>query len=105
LSDQPSIQDLTKMVMFSGRISEVHMENLKRFPFIFFNGVTKVKLQHDISTVKNTPSVISYDIVLDGENNHPEKRYLALQDAVRSIFWKEMQVKISINGKEVYKSE
>jgi len=93
------------MTLFSGRISEVHMENLKQFPFIFFNGLKEVKLEHDISTTKEAPSIISYDLTLDGENDQPEKRYTALESAVRSIFWKEIIVKISIDGKEVFKSE
>jgi hypothetical protein len=106
LSDQPNLQDLTKLVLFSGRLSEVHIKNLKAFPFYFFNGVTfPVNLEHDISTVKEVPSLISYDLTLDQENDHMEKRYLALESAIRSLFWKEIKLKLSINGKEVYKSE
>ena len=105
MSDQPSIQDLTKLMMFSGRISEVHIENLKSFPFIFFNGTKEAKLEHNISTIKDVPSLITYDLTLDGENNHMEKRYQALLGAVRSIFWKEMQLEVKIDGKEVFKSE
>jgi hypothetical protein len=105
LSDESSLQDLTKLTIFSGRLSSVHVENLKNFPFIFFNGVTKVNLEHDISTKKEVPSLISYDLTLDRENDHLEKRYLALESAVRDLFWKEMQLKLSINGKEVFKSE
>ena len=103
--DNSSIQDLTKLTAFFGRISEVHIKNLQSFPFIFFNGVKEVKLEHDISTVKGGPSLISYDLTLDGENNHPEKRYQALEEAIRSIFWKEVKIKLSINFEEVYKSE
>lgn len=111
MSDKtPSIQDLTKLTAFFGRISEVHIRNLKSFPFIFFNGVSEVKLEHDLSTVKGGISTISYGLSLNKDislisNNCPEKRYTALEDAVRSLFWKEVKVKISINGEEVYKSE
>ena len=105
MSNQPSLKDLTKLVMFSGRLSEVHTENLKAFPFIYFDGVSEAKLEHDISTVKEIPSIISYDLTTTGENFQLEKRYKALENAIRSLFWKEMQLKLSINGKEVYKSE
>jgi len=106
LSDQPSLKDLTKLVMFSGRLSEVHTKNLQAFPFIFFNGVQfPVNLEHDISTIKEVPSLISYDLTLDQENDQLEKRYLALESAIRDLFWKEMKLKLSINGKEVFKSE
>lgn len=105
MSDQPSIQDLTKLTVFSGRLSSVHITNLKNFPFIFFNGVIEANLEHDISTKKEIPSLISYSLILDQENDYVEKRYRALESAVRDLFWKEMQLKISINGKEVFKSE
>lgn len=104
-AESPSLKDLTKLVMFSGRLSQVHVKNLEAFPFIFFNGVKEAKIEHDISTIKDIPSSISYDLTLDGENDFPEMRYRAIEGAVRSLFWKEMKLKLSINGEEVYKSE
>lgn len=105
MNETPSLQDLTKLVMFTGRLSEVHVKNLEAFPFIFFNGVEEAKIEHDISNVKDIPSSISYTLILDGENDFLEKRYKALESAVISLFWKEIRFKISINGSEVYKSE
>lgn len=105
MSDQPSIRDLNKLLFFSDKLSNVHVENLKTFPFIYFNGVTEAKLEHDISVKKELPSTVYYDLTTDQENNFPEKRYSALESAVRSLFWKEVKVKIAINGKEVFKSE
>jgi hypothetical protein len=100
-----NIKDLTKLMMFSGRLSSVHVENLKSFPFIFFNGVTEVKIDHDISTTKDKPSIVSYDLKLDTENDFLDKRYQALESAIRGLFWKEVRLQVSINNKEVYKSE
>lgn len=105
MSDSNNIQELTKLMVFSGRLSEVHTKNLEAFPFIFFNGVKKAKIEHNISTTKDIPSIISYEIDLDGENNFPEKRYEALHAAVKSIFWKEIQLKITINSKDVFVSD
>jgi hypothetical protein len=105
LSDQPSLQDLTKLVLFSGRLSEVHVKNLEAFPFIFFNGVEEAKIEHDISTVKDIPSTVFYDLTLNEDNDHIEYRCKTLEDAVRSLFWNEVKLKISINSEEVYKSE
>jgi hypothetical protein len=93
------------LVIFSGRLSQVHVENLKAFPFIYFDGVSEAKLEHDISTVKEVPSLISYDLTTTGENFQLEKRCKALETAIRGLFWKEMKLKLSINGKEVYQSE
>jgi hypothetical protein len=103
---EQSIADLTKLGLFFGRISEVHIKNLKAFPFIFFNGVSKTSnMDYDIATKKDQDSTISYNLDMTEENDHLDKRYKAIETAVRDLFWKEMKVKISINGKEVYKSE
>lgn len=102
---EQSIADLTKLGLFFGRISEVHMENLKAFPFIFFNDVLKATMDYEIATKKDQDSTISYDVHVSKENDHLEHRYKAIETAVRDLFWKEMKVRVSINGKEVYKSE
>jgi len=109
LSDQqPSLQDLTKLVLFSGRLSEIHIKNLQAFPFIFFNDhASDPKLDYDIQTTDKTkPTSFSYDLNLNlATNDHLDKRYKALEDAVRALFWKEVVLEIKINGKGVFKSE
>lgn len=103
--DSIPLKDLTSLGLFMGRVSEVHITNLKFFPFIFFNDLKEVKLDYDIGTNREDPSFTSYDLCISAENDNLDKRYLALESSVRALFWKEMKVKISINGKEVYKSE
>jgi len=44
-------------------------------------------------------------LTLKEENDHLEKRYKALESALRSLFWKELKIKVSINSQEAYKSE
>lgn len=97
--------DLTKLMLFFGRVSEVHLNNLKSFPWIFFNGLTAVNLDYDISTKRDGQSLISYDLTVSEENDSLPKRFEALESAVRSLFWKEILVKVSINGEEKFKSE
>lgn len=104
MSNDTQIKDLTKLTLFFGRLSSVHIENLKAFPFIFFNGVKQVNLKHDIDTANGASSSITYDLILDGENDQLQKRFLALENAVCNIFWKELMVKLSINGQE-FKNE
>ncbi len=104
----PSIQDLTKILLFSGRLSSVHIKNLEAFPLIYFNDHTSnPKLDYTIETNdKSKPTIFSYDLNLNLEtNDHLPKRYKALEGAVRKLFWKEAKVQIKINGEEVYKSE
>ena len=100
------LQDVTKLGIFFGRISQVHFESLKSFPWIFFNDVTEFSLDYNIASKKEEgDSVVFYDLVLTKDNDNLDKRYKALEDAVRALFWKEVQVKILINHVEVYKSE
>jgi len=107
LSENPSIQELTRLVMFSGRISEVHLDNLRSFPWIFFNKLTEAKLEYDVQTTDLTKTTtFCYELKLPIEaNDHLDKRYRALESAIRSLFWKEAVVQVKINGEEVYKSE
>lgn len=97
--------DLTKLMLFFGRIPEPYIQKLKEFPFIFFNDIDQFILDHDIRTNKEERSLITYNLTLKKDNDSLDKRYEALLSAVRSLFWKEMQLKILIDGKEVYKSE
>lgn len=97
--------DLTKLMLFFGRIPEPYIQKLKEFPFQFFNGISEFVLNHDIATKKEEKSLITYDLTLKEENDNLDKRYQALLSAVRLLFWKEMQLKVIINGQEVYSSE
>ncbi len=107
MSDQPSPQDLTKLMLFFGRIPETHLESLKSFPFIFFNELKEANLEYDVQTTdKGKPTAFSYNLILNVDaNDHLDKRYKALEDAVRKLFWKEVLIEIKLNGKEGYKSE
>lgn len=97
--------DLTKLMLFFGRVSEVHLNNLKSFPWIYFNHLTSAHLDYDISTKRDGKSLISYDLSISEENDNLPKRFAALESSVRALFWKEMSIKVSINGEEKYKSE
>lgn len=105
LSDQ--IGDLTKLMMFFGKVSEIHIKNLETFPYIFFNDVKEAKLDYAVATTDKTqPTEFKYGLTLDlTSNDHLDKRYNALENACRALFWKEAKIQVSINGKEEYKSE
>ncbi len=100
----PSLKDLTSLGVFSGRISEVHMINLKNFPWIFFNGLKEAAMDYDIDHMREDKAIVHYDLTIDIENDHIQERCMAIESAVRSLFWKEMTVVISINKEEVFKS-
>ncbi len=95
-------------MVFFGRVPETHLISLKSFPFIFFNDHTEApRLDYSVATKKEddyTYFKYSFNIKLES-NDQLEKRYRALETAVRDLFWKEAKIQININGKEVYKSE
>ena len=99
------LEDITKLGLFFGRVSEVHLLNLKNFPWIFFNDLKQASIDYDIASKKEDKSWVSYILTISKENDHLDKRYKALESSDRSIFWKDVEVRITVNGKEVYKSE
>lgn len=107
MSDKTPVGDLTKLMVFFGRVPETHVKALKEYPWIFFNDLLEVKLDYSIETTDKTKSTkFSYELTLSLEkNDHLDKRYKALESAIRTLFWKEVLVEIKINGQEVYKSE
>lgn len=124
LSDtSKTIKEMAKMIVLSNRISDVHEKNIKMWPFIMFNGVSTVKIDYDLSrrddvdidnknnlTVKSPirNSFIAYYLSMDPyyENLNPnlDKRFKALEDSVRSLFWKDISVEVFVNDIIKYKS-
>ena len=100
-------EDLTKLMLFFGRLPEPHIKSLESYPFIFFNDLKEAKLDYSVETTDKTkPTLFSYDLTLNlATNDQLPKRYKALEDAVRKLFWKEAKIKVIIHGNEVYKSE
>jgi hypothetical protein len=86
-------------MLFTDRLSDIHVKNLEAFPFIYFVGVHEAKLDYDIDT-KGGPSYIHYDLTLTDENDSLDARFKALEVAVQALFWKEMVLHLSINGEE-----
>jgi hypothetical protein len=105
-NETPPPGDLTKLMLFFGRVPETHIKSLEGYPFMFFNEVEAAGLNYSVATKNNEDTIFIYDLLLNPEaNDHLDKRYKALESAIRSLFWKEAKVQVQINGKEVYKSE
>jgi hypothetical protein len=100
------MEDLKNGMLFTGQLSEVHVENMKRLPFIFFNGIKSINLAYDIGLKREDKSIMTYKLDLDKEsNNELPKRYAALESALRSLFWKELILEIYIGDELEFKSE
>lgn len=127
------IKDMAKLVHLSGRISSFHEKNLKMYPYVFFDGVRGAEIEYDFSHrpsdsgPKESPktpdefykeigkaamnmrsdSYVAYRLkIADGVvQPNSDKRYEALEKAVRSLFWNDVIIKVYINDKIAYESK
>lgn len=101
---EAKVRELAKLSILSNRISEVHETNLKAYPFIFFNGLDKAEIDYNLE--RGTKNHVAFNITLKvGATNHfLEKRFLALDQSVKNLFWKEVTVSVKLNGKKVFDS-
>jgi hypothetical protein len=127
------VKDMAKLVHLSGRISEFHEKNLKNYALIFFDGVKEAAIEYDFSHrpsndgPKETPkspdefykeigraamsmksdAFVAYRLkIQEGiDQTHLDKRFDALEKSVRSLFWKDVVIKVYFNEKIVYESK
>lgn len=124
---QETIQEMARLTMLTNQLNDVQIQNLKTFPFVFFDGLNRVTMEYDLSnqlgadTVENTddgeieynvtPTTtshlhVTYRLVIDPiftPNNLPQ-RFSALEQSVRSILWKEIKVVVFFGNQKVYES-
>lgn len=117
MSDQSSVikqqlREMAKLSMLSNRISEIQEKNLKHYPFVFFNDVKSVKIDYNLSRFDNEESErterhVTYHLELDESSNekHLDKRLFCIEEATRVLFWNDLKVRVTFNGKQVYESE
>lgn len=108
------LKEMAQLSILANRISEVQEKNLKNFPFVFFNDVKLVRIEYDLGHAINKNkkeinhnSFITYYLTLNEETNKTflEKRFLAMEVAIRDLFWKDVILKVLFNTKPVYESK
>jgi len=116
------VKDMAKLVLVSGKISEMHEKNMKMYPFLFFDGVREAKVEYDLShqadalvdkdnnLTVNAPirsnSITYYLSLREGSfNERLDVRFAALEGALRTLFWKDLVIEVYIDGKSAYKSK
>lgn len=115
-----TIRDMAKLSVLSGKISESQEKNLKMFPLIMFNGVKSAIIDYDLANrldrmvqkedekdKEKAVYTVSYKLSIDdnADNSPLDRRFLALESSVRSIFWKDIVVKVYFNDRKVYESK
>ena len=71
---QETLKDLNMGAIFTGRISQIHADNMKIYPFVFFDNVLEANISYDVLADQSVPgakSTISYEILF-AENKIPE---------------------------------
>jgi hypothetical protein len=131
LSKEHQIRDMARLSILENKLNDVQLKNLRMFPLVFFNGVTEAKINYDFSVDKpsvhyeienkansdelgikynfdrpTVKSMVEYNLTIDEsqDNSHLENRFLAIQNAVRHLFWKEVRVTVLFNDRKVYES-
>lgn len=119
---QKTVRGLAALVVNSNRISEVHERSMKMYPLIYFEGVESVKIEFDLShesdvsvdkenNVKvNSPlrhCFVAYYLTIDEKllDENLKVRFRALENSTRTLFWKDLPVKIHFNDRLVYESK
>ena len=106
------LKERAQLAVFSNRISDFHVENLKKFPFVFFDNVKSVNIDYDFGhavdeTKKEVQhgSRVAYHFTGSIEGENMDKRFQALEAAVRNLFWRDVKVEVYFNGKKQYESK
>lgn len=119
---QGTVRSMAALVINSNRISEVHEKSMKMYPLIYFEAVSQVKIDYDLShssdvDVDKTNNVtvkkplrhcfVSYYLTIDESklDENLKKRWSALENSTRALFWKDLPVKIYFNDRLVYESK
>ena len=109
------LDELRKMTMISGRLSEFHLNNLKLWPFTLYSGIDTLALKYDFSpgesTEKDTPGERNYGKLIyklslkQGTLVNPADIKLksdTLLKWVQTLLWNEVSVTVFMGSEKVY---
>lgn len=116
------VKGMAALVVSSNRLSEFHEKNLKMFPFVFFDQVSEVKIDYDVSVEHNVDvdkknnitikkpfknCYVAYYLAINEDANKHQlaRRFETLENSVRDLLWKNLAVKIFFNDKLVFESK
>ena len=125
---EQQIRSMAKVSLFEGKLNDIQLENLRKWPLVFFNGVKEVKIKYHLGTgkvhvdTKEDPknfdikykirmpknrTSITYWLTLDEsqENLYLDKRFAGLNSAIKHLLWNGIVVKIYFNNKLVHENK
>lgn len=96
------LDELRKMTLLTGKLSELHIKNMQVYPFAFFDGVKSVEIQYNIETMESAVKDRSYiEFHLNCKTkkiNHLNKRLEAIEKSIHALLWSDIEVSVFING-------
>jgi len=123
-----NLKAMAKLSMLSNKISSVQEKNLKAFPKVFFDGVSvgtidydfshaalvdsnedkkKLEVQYKFNKVDTSHFRVSYHLTVDEtvQQTFLQKRFQAIENAVRTLFYSDVKVEVFFNDKKVFESK
>jgi hypothetical protein len=121
------IREMAKLTLLNNRLSDVQVKNMKMFPLVYFDGILSARLDYDLSTRReveteedkvgmnakysvrvpsHSGSKVAYYLEIDEAtpNTNLEKRFSALEDSIRGLFWNDVELSVYFNERLVFKS-
>lgn len=120
------VAEMARLTILSNKLNDIQMQNLKMYPFIFFDNINRITMDYDlsntmdVSTEEDSKEVdISYEVVsktqrmhvtyhLETETvvqqTHMKTRFSHLESSVHTLLWKEINVIVYMNGAKVFES-
>ncbi len=125
---QDIVREMARLAMLSNKLSEMQVKNLQMYPFVFFEGVSGIKMDYDFSNEMDMDTTedkkelnvsykvkppeikhlrVRYYLTLDekADNSNIEKRFKAIETSVRQLLWKQISVEVYFNDNLKYKSK
>lgn len=122
-----TLKEMARLTMLSNKLNDIQLKNLSMFPMVFFNGISQVTMDYDLSNnlavdteedankldIKYTFETATQHLIVkyylevnetEAQENLP-KRFEALESSVRGLLWKDIKINVFINNKLSYESK
>jgi hypothetical protein len=101
-----ALDDMRKITIMTGTLSEVHVKNMNMYPFVFFDNVKSVRIEYDIDVKssensQSNNSYVVYHLKTKGGKKsitNLDKRLEALKNSISTLLWSGIKVSVYLNG-------
>lgn len=98
---EKTLVDLKNMSILTGELAELHIKNLKAFPYIFFDHITSCELSWDINLQREAnkkTSWVKYNLTIKESNDLMQNRVERMTWSVKNLLWNDTEVYVYVNG-------